>query len=173
MTDAALFDLDAFCQGWIAAASGLGGALVRPRQQDLPPADPGPAVTWIALEPLRIGADPYPVLCHHGENGGWSEMIAHDRIDLSCRVIGPQAEAVALTLRDQVLSPLHRAALFRVRMGLDEVSVAEAAPESLAQNQRRRRAFDLTATLHRETRRPLDIPSLTSAPIHFIRRTSP
>lgn len=86
----------------VQALTGLPENLVRPRWQPKPPKVPGPEVTWCAVGIVRRCAPPVSEVRRVRLPGGTesSRVETHELLEVLASFYGPQADELALALRE-------------------------------------------------------------------------
>lgn len=152
-------------QAMVVGITGLPGAMVRPRWQPTPPAQPAITVDWAAIGVTRQRpVDHIGAIVHRSDADGGlgaDELQRHEEIELLASFYGPNAQGFASRLRDGLSIGQNREALAAQDIAFVACGEIVHAPE-LVQTRWRRRA-DLAVTLRRQITRVYPVRNLTAA----------
>jgi hypothetical protein len=154
----------------VAQLSDLPGILVRPRWQPMPPTQPAVETTWAAVGVIRVEADAYPYIQHHGKtvwpglpDPGLDQMQRHATVSVMVTYYGPGAEDAAASLRDALFMPQNMEPLVAVGAKLLEVHDMTRVPEIM--NQQYIDRVDLRIDLRRQIDRTYPIFDIAAAQV--------
>lgn len=151
--------LDRFLQQYVAALTGIDGALVRPRWQTEPPNQPDIGTTWIALGVSIIRGDTNAAEIHAAD-GAASTIYRNEELEVLISTFGPGAGAAWARLRDGLAVEQNRAYLSAAGFGLIELTDCISAPAFI--NERWQRRLDSTLRLRRGVTRRFPVLSLAA-----------
>src|SRR5215471_748939 len=127
-------------QGQVSALSRLPGALVRPRWQPMPPAQPDAMVTWGAVGITMVEADEYPYFKHVGDtvlpgesSPGYSIIRRNLTLTVTVSFYGPGADECAGFVRDGMYVPQNYEPLIPLGLKLLTVHDLARTPELINQ----------------------------------------
>lgn len=152
--------LEDFLHDVVAGITGLDGTLVRPRWQEEPPNWPPFRTNWVSIGVASTTPDTFAYENHLPDGEGSDDMRRHEVFDLACSFYGPDADAMADTLRDGFQVAQNRTALFMAGMGLVSCGPSTAAPVLLKERWLNR--TDMVVTIKREIRRTYPVLNILS-----------
>lgn len=165
----ALYDgaFDDFLQAVVVGVTGIAGAYVRPRWQEVMPVQPEMAVTWAAVGVYQIEADDNLVV-RHFPNGtgqtypdGYNETQRHEILQAMVSCYGPDAMGLCARVRDGLGIAQNREQLQLAGVTIYSVDPIVSVPE-LVNNRWLNRA-DMTFRLRRFVGRKYQVLNLVSA----------
>jgi hypothetical protein len=145
----------------IQGITGFDPNFVRPRWQPTPPKQPPANANWCAFGVTRQDPDTYASIVHDGTGDGTDTAIRHETIEILASFYGPAGQGYAAMLRDGLMIPQNREALYANGMALYDAMEIIAAPD-LTNTQWIRR-YDLTVRLRRRVERTYPVLNLLSA----------
>lgn len=163
-TPAPIYDtaLNRVIQQAVVGITGLAGALVRPRWQPNPPAQPEATVNWCAIGITTVGRDFDPYMRHDGGQSGKDLFTRNETLDVLASFYGPDGFSYAALLADGLALSQNRAALRSVGIKLGFTGGIVSAPALV--NLRWLWRADLHIEFHREVRREYPILNFTRLP---------
>lgn len=152
-------DLDAVLQRLVVGITGLGGSLVRPRWQPLPPPEPPIGANWCAIGAMDQTPDPDAFVGH--DQDGTRSYRRNAELDVLASFYGPNARGYAQRLSDGLLVGQNIEAIQAEGFVFVGSGALRNLPDLVHLQWRRR--FDLPLTLRRRVGRAYPILSVASA----------
>lgn len=155
--------LDVQVQSFVAGITGLAGALVRPRWQPSPPAQPTRETNWCAVGITEIGSQFGHYIRHDPAGEGTDEAETYEDLELLASFYGPGSSGLAALLRDGLWIAQNREAMRS--QGLAFVDARRVIRLGELVNQQFILRVDLPISLRRTVSRTYPILNLLQAQI--------
>ena len=157
--------LDNFMQFVISGITGVPPDLVRPRWQPEPPNLPSIGTSWVATGVTRTTPLGYPAFTELSTPTGLGSNKYSDKeeFDVLSSCYGPNADALAIRIRNGFMTDQNRECLQLMNIGLINTSGRQRVP-TLVQGRFLER-IDITVTFRREVREYYPVLYLLSAPV--------
>lgn len=152
------FEVEDVLHDVIAGVTGLPGPLVRPRWQPDPPEVPEPDVDWCAFGIIQFEPGNLPVIVHHGEGEGHSEIVDTEELQVMVSFYGPRHTVYARAMRRGIYVPQNRELLRPAGLAFVRAGTTVPVPEQVALGWRSR--TDLPLTFRLETRSGFSVLNL-------------
>lgn len=111
--------LDNIIQSVVVGITALPGSMVRPRWQPNPPKEPEINADWCAIGIIsEIPESNQAIIRHHPDGNGYDEQQQHVMLDIMASFYGPNARGNASLLRDGLMIPQNREAMFHQGIAL-------------------------------------------------------
>lgn len=138
--------------------------MFRPRWQPEPPNLPATGKDWAAFGVVKRASDTFASVQHFADaDKGFDELQRHEELDVLVSFYGPNADALAMAVRDNSQIHQNQEALLLAGMGLIETSEITTVP-SLMKNKWLYRA-DITVRIRRAISRQYRVQDLLVADI--------
>lgn len=147
--------------GAISGIAGITRALVRPRWQPTPPAQPSLETNWCAFGITQIDADWSATVTHLPAGDGSDEVVRHDTVRLLASFYGPAGYGNATKVRDGLWVAQNRDGLRSAGLVVNECDRIRTASDLM--NERFIRRVDLDIVLRRAVMRSYPVLNLLSA----------
>ena len=144
------FTLEDVLHDVIAGITGFPGELVRPRWQPDPPEVPEPDVNWCAFGISQFAPSNLPVILHHGEGDGSSEVVDMEELQVMVSFYGPLHMVGARAFRRGLYVKQNREPLRPAGLAFVKAGTIVPLPEQVALGWRSR--ADIPLTFRLETR---------------------
>lgn len=152
------YEIEDVLHDMIAGITGLAGDHIRPRWQPDPPVVPEPDIDWCAFGISQFVPHNLPVIIHHGEGDGHSEMLDVEDLQVLVSFFGPMHMVLARHLRRGLYVPQNREQIRKAGMAFVAAGAIVPLPEQVALGWRPR--ADIALSFRLETRSTIPILNL-------------
>ena len=158
--------LDAVFQKAIAGITGLAGAMVRPRWQQVVPKQPEPNINWCAFGVIAQIVQDGPYIEHDAAIEGTDTLRRHEDISVLATFYGPSCKRMAMLLRDGLHMPQNIEAMKLGGVTFVDAGIIRAMPEFV--NQQWIKRADIPLRFRRQVSRTYQVLNILSADVTFV-----